>query len=170
MLNKSKQRVFIPLMLVGLLFFGALAAQAQDRHGDRVANGALIGATLGTLVQMVQGRTEGHQLLKGALVGGALGAAVGASQEARRDRYGRWGDNSTYRDGYYYQNGQYYQDGYAYQDGYNYPIGYDSYQGRYDGYWDGGTYRDSRPAGRYDHGSRYDYRTSHRRGDRCEHR
>jgi hypothetical protein len=146
MFNKSKQRVFIPMMLMGFLCFGAVAAEARDyRHEDQVKKDAAIGAVVGTLVQVIGGRTEGHELLKGAVVGGALGAAVGAAKESRRGYYrdGYYRDGH-YRDGYYDRDGYYSRDGY-YQDGY---------------YSSDGTYR-------YD--DRYDRRTSHRHDRRCRH-
>jgi hypothetical protein len=171
MITKSTQRVFIPFMMMAFLLVGAFAAQAQDyRSGDRVAKGAVIGAAVGTLFQMMQGRGEGHQLLKGAVVGGALGAAVGATQEGQ---YGRW-DGNDYRDGYYQQDGVYYQSGYAYPEAYVYPQGYVyrngyDYRGGHDGYRNEGYYRDSRPAGRYDH-DRDDHRSPRRNGDRHDRR
>jgi hypothetical protein len=173
MFSKSKQRVFIPMMLVGLLCFGAVAAQAGEyRSGDRVAKDAAIGAAVGTFVQILSGRTQGHQILKGAIAGGALGAAVGAARESQRDRY--------YRDGYYDRNGYYYnQDGYYSQDGYYYnQNGYynpDGYSYRNDVNYRDGYYRDgyaTRDRIYYRDSNqdyRYDRRTS-RRDSRCEHR
>ena len=164
MFSKSKQRVFIPMILMGLLCFGAVAAQAGEyRNGDRVAKDAAIGAAVGTFVQILSGRTQGHQILKGAIAGGAIGAAVGVAREAQRDRY--------YRDGYYDRNGYYDRDGYAYQNGGSYQHGYysrDGYDSRNGGYAtrDRIEYRDSNRDYR---DYRYDHRTS-RRGSRCEHR
>ncbi len=156
MFSKSKQRVFIPMILMGLLCFGAVAAQAGEyRSGDRVAKDAAIGAAVGTFVQILSGRTQGHQILKGAIAGSAVGAVVGVAREAQRDRY--------YRDGYYDQNGDYNRDGYAYQNGGYYSRdGYDSRNGGY-ATRDRIDYRDSNRDDRYDH------RTS-RRDSRCEHR
>lgn len=158
MFTKSKQRVFIPMMLMGFLCFGAAAAEARDyRHENQVKKDAAIGAVVGTLVQIIGGRTEGHELLKGAVIGGTLGAAVGATRDSRRGYY----RDGYYRDGYYNRDGYYSRDGYydrngGYQDGY-YQDGY--YQ---DGYYsrDGGYYRDD---------ARYDRRTSHRHDSRCRH-
>ena len=177
MFSKSKQRVFIPMILMGLLCFGAVAAQAGEyRNGDRVAKDAAIGAAVGTFVQILSGRTQGHQILKGAIAGGAVGAAVGVAREAQRDRYYRDGyyDRNGYQDqdGYYYdQNGYYDRDGYAYQNGGSYQHGYysrDGYDSRNGGYAtrDRIEYRDSNRDYR---DYRYDHRTS-RRGSRCEHR
>jgi hypothetical protein len=152
MFTQSKQRVFLPLMLIAVLFFGAAAAEAGDRRhdSDRTAKGAVIGAAVGALAQILGGRTEGGQVLKGAVVGGAVGALVGASQENRRDRYGRY-DND--RSGYYNQDGYYvrvddgsYRDGDYYRDGY--PNDY-----RNDGY-----------------GRRDGRRSSHRHSSNCGHR
>ena len=96
MITQSKQRVFLPLMLIGLLFAGAVSAQAdENRGGDRIARGAAVGAAVGTFLQIAGGRTAGHQLLRGALIGGTLGAAVG-----------------TYDTGYYGRDGYYVRDGY----------------------------------------------------------
>jgi hypothetical protein len=150
MFTKSKQRVFIPMMLMGFLSFGAVAAEARDYHrsGDQVKKDAVIGAAVGTLVQIIGGRTEGHELLKGAVVGGTLGAAVGAAKGSQR---------GYYRDGYYVQGGYYDRNG-AYQDGY-YRDGYNSRNGRYDSR--DGYHRD-------DH--RGDRRSSHRHSSRCDHR
>jgi hypothetical protein len=169
MLSPSQQKGFIPLMLAGFLMFGAVSAEARDHHwrGDRAAKGAVIGAVAGTLFQIMQGKTEGDEILAGAVVGGTLGAAVGAGSDDYRDRY-----HDRYRDGYYdhdgyYQEG-YYQDGY-YQDGYYQDDGYwdgedrDRYQDR-DGYYRGGY--DYRNDGDYDH---YDRRSSHRHGSHCGH-
>ena len=150
MFTKSKQRVFIPMMLMGFLCFGAASAEARDyrhRSGDQVKKDAVIGAAVGTLVQIIGGRTEGHELLKGAVVGGTLGAAVGAAKESRR---------GYYRDGYYRDG--YYRDGYYDRDVY-----YDRSGGYRDGYYRDGYYRDG-----YD--SRYDRRSSHRHSSRCGHR
>jgi hypothetical protein len=118
----------------------------------------VVGAAVGALVQLIGGRTEGGQVLKGAVVGGALGAAVGATQENRRDRYGR----------YYDRNGYYNQDGYYVQvDGGYYPDG--AYDSRYDQRYDGRY--DPRYDGRYDDSyRRYDRRDSHRHSRSCGHR
>lgn len=145
MANHSKQRVFIPVMLAGLIAFGSVAAEAGERRDrdDRVAKGALIGATLGTLLQLAQGESEGRDLLGGAIVGGALGAAAGAAGS---------------RDSYYYDRDYPYRDGY-YRDGY--------YRG---GDSRGGYYGESR---RYDRDRRYDRNRRHdrdRRDDRRAHR
>ena len=156
MFSKSKQRVFIPMMLMGFLFFGAVSAQAYERRsGDRVKKGAAVAAAVGTLVQILQGHTEGHQLLKGAVVGGVVGGAVGATRDGRHGRY----DGYYYRDGYdrrgYYRDGYdrggYYRDGYEHRNrGYYDSRDYDRYDRRYDGYYDG--------------------RSSHRHSRHCRHR
>lgn len=183
MLTKSTQRVFIPLLMMAFLLLGAFAAQAQEyREGDRVAKGAAVGAAVGTLFQMIQGRTEGHQLLKGALVGSAVGAVAGAYDDAQRDRdgYAYQQDGYAYRDGYDQQDGVYGQDGYVVQgyaapNVYVYPYGY-QYRSGYEGHRRGGDFRDSRAAGRYDHDGRYDrhdrddHRAHRRGGDRYGHR
>jgi uncharacterized protein YcfJ len=182
MFTQSRLRVFLPMMLITFLLFGAVSAEAGDRYhrrdrreGDRAAKGALVGAALGALVQLVGGRTEGGQVLKGAVVGGVLGAAVGASQDGRRDRYGRYDYN---QDGDYDQNGYYNEDGDYVQvdDGYiqdhdyvdqdvDYgTAGYDSRDDqRYDRQSDHRYDRDS------DDGHRHGRRGSHRHGGNCGH-
>jgi hypothetical protein len=169
MFTKSKQRVFIPMMLMGFLCFGAAAAEARDYHrsGDQVKKDAVIGAAVGTIVQILGGRTEGHELLKGAVVGGTLGAAVGAAKDSRR---------GYYRDGYSNQGGYYSQDGYYNQDGnYNRDGYYDRNGGYQDGYYQDGHSRDGYDSrdGYYrdsNRDSRYDRRSSHRHSSRCDHR
>jgi len=151
MLTHTKLRVFLPVMLVGFLFFGAAAeARQYHRDDDRVAKGAVIGALAGTLLQLAQGHSDGRQVLTGAVVGGALGAAAGAATD-NPYRYYR-------RDGYYgYRDRGYYpSQGYYVQGGYEDP---------YYGYDTQGYYPDPRVDGRYEYDSRYDTRA--RRGDRC---
>ncbi len=153
MSSQSKQRVFIPMMLMGFLSFGAVAAEARDyRHQDQVKKDAAIGAAVGTLVQIIGGRTEGHELLKGAVVGGAIGAVVGATKDSRHGYY----RDGYYRDGYYDRNGYYSQNGY-----------YDRNVYYQDGYYQNGYY--SRDGGSYRYDDRYDRRTSHRHDSRCRH-
>ena len=148
MFTHTKLRVFLPVLLIGLLGFGA-AAEARQKRDDRVAKGAVIGAAVGTLLQLANGRSEGRDVLTGAVVGGALGAAAGAITDGRHDRYYR-------RDGYYgngYRDRAYYpSQGYYVQGGYEDP---------YYGYDTRGYY----PAPRVE--GRYDYRYDARRGDRC---
>ena len=164
MSSQSKQRVFIPMMLMGFLSFGAVAAEARDyRHQDQVKKDAAIGAAVGTLVQILGGRTEGHELLKGAVVGGTIGAVVGAAKENRRGYY----RDGYYRDGYYDRNTYYNQGGYYNRDGY-----YDQNGGYQNGYYQDGYYQDgydSRDGGYYRDDARYDRRTSHRHDRRCRH-
>jgi len=150
MSNKIRRQALTALSLVALLLFGAVAAEARDyRHrSDRVAKDALIGAAVGTLAQIVTGRTEGNQILRGAIVGGALGAVVGSSRGY--DRYGRYG---------YYDNQPYYYDGYGqpyYDQSYDYSQPYYDHSYYYsqpyssgyytsDPYYDGyGSYRSHR--------------------------
>jgi hypothetical protein len=166
MFIQSKQRVFVPLMLVGFLFTGAMAAEASDRGGDRVVRGAAVGAAVGTFLQIVQGRTEGHQLLAGAVVGGTLGAVVGTYNDARYDRYGRRGD-TYYRDGYYgrdanYGRDRYYREGSTYRDRDGRYGAYDSRDRAYDSR-DGRSYCDSDRDDRYHRETyqRYDSRYRH---------
>ena len=146
MFTHTKLRVFLPILLVGLLGFGA-AAEARQHRDDRVAKGAVIGAVVGTFLQLANGRNEGRDVLTGAVVGGALGAAAGAITEGRHDRYYRG-------NGYYGDRGYYPSQGYYVQGGYEDP---------YYGYDAQGYYPAPRVDGRYDY--RYDARA--RRDDRC---
>jgi hypothetical protein len=156
MFSPAKQKGVIPLVLAGFLMFGAVSAEARDHHrrGDRTTKGAVIGAVAGTLFQIMQGNTEGHEILAGAVVGGTIGAAVGAGTD---DRY-----HDRYRDGYYDDDGYYYEDGYYQDDGYWDGEDWDSHRDR-DDRWDDHEYRDD---GYYDH---YDRRPSHRHNDHCNH-
>jgi hypothetical protein len=90
MFNMAKQRVFIALVLMAVLFFGAGAVQARDTHGaDRLVKGAVIGAAVGAVTQGVRGRTQPREILKGAAVGGAVGAAVGAYSDYKQEKDAR---------------------------------------------------------------------------------
>lgn len=103
MFNNAKRHVFIALLLIGLMAFGAVAAEARDRDtggSDRLVKGAAIGAAVGAVTQMVRGRTEGRELLKGAAVGGAVGAAAGAYSDYKQEKNARE-DDRRYRDRYY---------------------------------------------------------------------
>lgn len=128
MFNMAKQRVFVALFVMGFLLLGAMAAEARDRRyndtngADRLVKGAVIGAAVGTGVQVLRDRRQGKELLKGAAVGAAAGAAVGAygdyRQErdaridAERDRYrGRGYRDRGYRDSRY--DDRYYDDRYS---------------------------------------------------------
>jgi hypothetical protein len=161
MFSPSKQRGFIPLMLAGILMFGAVSAEARDhgRRGNRTAKGAVIGAVAGTLFQIIQGKTDGDEILAGAVVGGTLGAAVGAGTDGNRDRY-----HDRYRDDHYGYDG-YYQDGYSQDDEYWDDEDWDSYQDRDGDYRDDAEYRNDGGYDRYDH---YDRRSSHRHGSHCD--
>ncbi|HYG62474.1 MAG TPA: YMGG-like glycine zipper-containing protein [Thermoanaerobaculia bacterium] len=110
MFNNAKRHIFIALLLIGLMSFGAVAAEARDRDtngSDRLLKGAAVGAAVGAVTQAVRGRTEGRELLKGAAVGGAVGAAVGAysdykqeknaREDERHDRRGRYYEGRSYR-------------------------------------------------------------------------
>jgi hypothetical protein len=152
MLTHTKLRVFLPVMLVGFLFFGA-AAEARQNRDDRVATGAVIGAAVGTLLQLVQGHSDGRQVLTGAVVGGALGAAAGAVTD-NHGRYYRRDGSYGYRGQEYYPSQGYYQGG---------------YEDPYYGYGTQGYYPAPRVDGRYDYDSRYDSR-ARRQGSRCRHR
>lgn len=158
MFSPSRSKGFIPLMLTGLLIFGAVSAEARDYHrrGDRTAKGAVIGAVAGTLFQIIQGKTEGDQILAGAVVGGTIGAVVGSGSD---DRY-----HHGYRDDYYYDDGYYYEDGYYQDGGYWDDEEWDGYQDRDGNYRDNYEYRNDG----YDY-DRYGHRRSHRHNDHCNH-
>jgi hypothetical protein len=143
MFTPSKSRIFLPLLLVVFLFCGAVSAQAYEhRDGDRVVKGAAIGAALGTLLQITQGRTEGHQLLRGAVIGGSVGAIVGSYGDAR---------NGYYRQEGYYDRDSYYRGGSTYRNGgYDRDRRFDSRDRGYDRR-DGDSYRNSDCDGRYGH-------------------
>ncbi|HEX2224961.1 MAG TPA: hypothetical protein VHN15_12225 [Thermoanaerobaculia bacterium] len=94
MFNMAKQRVFVALFVMGFLLLGAMAAEARGRRddtngADRLVKGAVIGAAVGTGVQVLRDRKEGKELLKGAAVGAAAGAAVGAYGDYRQERDAR---------------------------------------------------------------------------------
>lgn len=148
MFTHTRLRVFLPLLLIGLLGFGA-AAEARQNRDDRVAKGAVIGAAVGTFLQLANGRNEGRDILTGAVVGGALGAAAGAITDGRRGYYRRDG----YRDGYYGYGDRAYSPSQEYyvQGGYEDP---------YYGYDTRGYYPAPRVEGRYDR--RYDARRDDR--------
>jgi hypothetical protein len=151
--NQSKLRIFIPLMLMGFLCFGAVSAEARDyRRGnhDEVARDAAIGAAVGTIAQIITGRTEGREILKGAVVGGTLGAVVGSSRSSRHGYYGRYDRYDRYD-----RRGGYYRDGYARRNGGYYDRDYRGYHDR--DYRDYRDHRGYRPA-------------PHRHSSRCGHR
>jgi hypothetical protein len=159
MYNTFRRQALTALSLVALLLFGAVAAEARDYHrrSDRVAKDALIGAAVGTLAQIVTGRTEGSQILRGAVVGGALGAVVGSSRGY--DRYGRYG--YSYNQPYYsqgYDSQGYYGQGYYSQPYYDQSYYYS--QPYSNGYYVSDPYYDQ-----YDRSYRDGYRN--RRG--CRH-
>ncbi|MES1242821.1 MAG: hypothetical protein ABUT39_14490 [Acidobacteriota bacterium] len=91
MFKIANQRVITALVLMATLFFGgAMAAQARDTHGaDRLVKGAVAGAAVGAITQVVRGRTAAPQVLKGAAVGGAVGAAVGAYSDYKQEKDAR---------------------------------------------------------------------------------
>lgn len=112
MFKIARPTAFIALFLTALLFLGSGAAQARDTHGaDRLVKGALLGAGVGAVTQVVRGRNSGTQILKGAAVGGAVGAAVGAYSDYRQERNARQDDQRYYRDSY--RQGSYYPAYYA---------------------------------------------------------
>jgi YmgG-like glycine-zipper protein len=107
MFKIARPTAFVALFLMAFLFLGSMAAEARDTHGaDRLVKGALLGAGVGAVTQVVRGRNSGTQILKGAAVGGAVGAAVGAYSDYRQERNARLDDQRYYRDSYY-RNGAY---------------------------------------------------------------
>lgn len=145
-MNRGKQRVVTAFLLFTLLLLGSVAAEARDTHGaDRLVKGALIGAGVGAVTQVVRGRNQGTEILKGAAVGGAVGAAVGAYGDYRQERDARYDDRYDRYDSRYDR---------------------DRYRGR-----DRGYRRNSGYDQRYDR-SYYDNGRAHRAGrhQRCNHR
>lgn len=115
MLNIAKHRVFIALVLMAVMFFGAVAVEARDTKGsDRLVKGAAIGAAVGAATQAVRGRRSGRELLKGAAVGAAVGGAVGAYSDYKQEKDARQ-DAEREADFYRYERGRsrggYYDDG-----------------------------------------------------------
>lgn len=110
MFKIANQRVITALVLMATLFFGgAMAAQARDTHGaDRLVKGAVAGAAVGAITQVVRGRTAAPQVLKGAAVGGAVGAAVGAYSDYKQEKDARIdAERRADYDRYNYGNGNY---------------------------------------------------------------
>jgi gas vesicle protein len=122
MFRLGKQQVFIAVLLMAFLSFGAVAAEARDRDtngSDRLVKGAAIGAAVGAVTQAVRGRTAGGELLKGAAVGGAVGAAVGAYSDYKQEKSAREDDRRR-ADYYDYDGRTYRNNNRAYRD---YPRG-----------------------------------------------
>jgi uncharacterized protein YcfJ len=152
MFRITSHRVFAALLLTATLLFGATAAEAHDRHGsDRVVRGAVAGAAVGVITQILRGHTEGNQVLKGAVVGSVLGAAVGAYNDSERG-YNRYD--------------------------YRHRAGYDQYQ--YDPYWDSRRNQGDDDYYDYNYNDDYDYNDApyyrqdresrtHRHNGRCRH-
>jgi hypothetical protein len=125
MFKIANQRVITALVLMATLFFGgAMAAQARDTKGaDRLVKGAVAGAAVGAITQVVRGRTGGVQVLKGAAVGASVGAAVGAYSDYKQEKdaridaerradYGRYNEGS-YRSSRRGNRGNYNYNNYA---------------------------------------------------------
>ena len=93
MFSMARQRVFIAMFLMAVLFLGgAVAAQAGDRDtngSDRMVKGAAAGAAIGAVTQVVRGRRSGVGLLKGAAVGASVGAAAGAYSDYKQEKDAR---------------------------------------------------------------------------------
>ncbi len=93
MFSMARQRVFIAMFLMAVLFLGgAVAAQAGDRDtggSDRMVKGAAAGAAIGAVTQVVRGRRSGVELLKGAAVGASVGAAAGAYSDYKQEKSAR---------------------------------------------------------------------------------
>jgi hypothetical protein len=102
MFRASKQSGFIPLLLTGILFFSSVSAEACDHHhrrGERAVKGAVIGAVAGTLIQIIQGKTEGMRFSPGPLSAGRSAPTPDPTGP------GRYRYDDRYRDGYYDQDG-----------------------------------------------------------------
>jgi hypothetical protein len=118
MFSKVRRQALIALYLMTFLVFGAMAAGASSTHGsDRTVKGAVAGAAIGTVTQIVRGRTAGREILKGAALGGVIGAGVGAysdykqeksaKEKAERNAYYGYPQYSRSGGGYYYgRNGR----------------------------------------------------------------
>ena len=93
MFSMARQRVFIAVFLMAVLFLGgAVAVQAADRDtggSDRMVKGAAAGAAIGAVTQVVRGRRSGVELLKGAAVGASVGAAAGAYSDYKQEKDAR---------------------------------------------------------------------------------
>ena len=56
MFNLTRKRTFIALFLMSFLVFGAASAHAGSTHGsDRLVKGAVAGAAIGAITQVVRG-------------------------------------------------------------------------------------------------------------------
>lgn len=112
MFNIVRRQALTALSLVALLLFGAAAAEARSTHGsDRLVKGAVLGAAVGTVTQIVRGRTTGREVLKGAALGGVIGAGVGAYSDYKQEKSAR--ERAERRADYY----QYTRGGYGYRGG-----------------------------------------------------
>ena len=100
MFSMARQRVFIAMFLMAVLFLGgAVAVQAADRDtggSDRMVKGAAAGAAIGAVTQVVRGRRSGVELLKGAAVGASVGAAAGAYSDYKQEKDAREDDQRHY--------------------------------------------------------------------------
>lgn len=118
MFSMTRQRVFIAMFLMAVLFLGgATAVQARDTGGsDRMVKGAAAGAAIGAVTQVVRGRTRGVELLKGAAVGASVGAAAGAYSDYKQEKDAR---KDAEREADYYASQNYRnRRGRAYRDDY----------------------------------------------------
>ncbi len=103
MFKIANPRVFAALFLMATLLFGAVAAEARDTHGsDRLVKGAVAGAAVGALTQLLRGQTGGVQVLKGAAVGTAVGAAAGAYSDYKQEKDARYDHRGRDYDRYRY--------------------------------------------------------------------
>lgn len=94
MFSMAKQRVFIAMFLMAVLFLGGAAAVRADHRddtngSDRMVKGAAAGAAIGAVTQVVRGRRSGVELLKGAAVGASVGAAAGAYSDYKQEKNAR---------------------------------------------------------------------------------
>lgn len=118
MFSMARQRVFIAVFLMAVLFLGGAAAvQAADRDtggSDRMVKGAAAGAAIGAVTQVVRGRRSGVELLKGAAVGASVGAAAGAYSDYKQEKSAR---RDAEREADYYASNRNYR-GRGYRDDY----------------------------------------------------
>jgi uncharacterized membrane protein YebE (DUF533 family) len=103
MFSIVRRQALIVLCLMTFLVCGAVAAEAGSTHGaDRTLKGAVAGAAIGTVTQVVRGRTTGKEILKGAALGGVIGAGVGAYSDYTQEKSAR---EKAERQADYYQYG-----------------------------------------------------------------
>ncbi len=87
-----KNRLFgIVVLIIALgLFLGCAATRGPyTTQRDKTAKGAGIGAAVGALAAVIDGKNEADEILVGAALGAALGAGVGAYMDAQEEKLAR---------------------------------------------------------------------------------